>query len=513
MVIPRIDELLAVRAEQVGAQPFIRTAHTTITFAQCQRAVSALATALAPHRVAGRFVGVCAPNCPAFVVSYFAVLRAGGMVVPLNPKLGAEELAYIARDANLAGVLHVPSSTPVPDCAPAILLDDAAVGTVLLSGTPTSWCGKEPVFPQSLRDVAVCIYTSGTTGHPKGALLTHASLLHNARICAAGLQSTNGTECFVTVLPLFHAFAASACMLQALWVSSSMLLIEQFQPADVLRLMQQHGATVFLGVPAMYAVLAQVDEVPTIPSWRLNIAGGAPLPQAVFSAFRARFGMPIHEGDGPTECGPATSINPVGGVIKVGTIGVPLQDVTMDIVDDDMQALPDNTVGEIAVKSPSNFIGYLNQPEATAQTLVNGWVRTGDLGMRDSDGYFSIVDRVKDMFIVGGLNVYSREVEEYVARHPSVREVAVVGAPDRLRGEVPIAFVVVHPERVLTTAELRVFLRGKLAAYKIPRHVHCVASLPRNATGKILKTTLRAQARALSNAPADALRSDARQRA
>jgi len=252
---------------------------------------------------------------------------------------------------------------------------------------------------------------------------------------------------------------------------------------------------VFLGVPAMYAVLTQLDDAPAIPSWRLSIAGGAPLPPAVFAAFQQRFGMPIHEGDGPTECGPATSINPIGGVVKVGTIGVPLPEVAMNIVDDDLRPLPDNAAGEIVVRSPSNFIGYLNQPEATARTLVDGWVRTGDVGIRDADGYFRIVDRVKDMLIVGGLNVYSREVEEYVARHPAVREAAVVGAPDALRGEVPIAFVVARAGCALTTAELRTFLRGKLAAYKIPKHVHCLAELPRNATGKILKTTLRALAR------------------
>jgi long-chain acyl-CoA synthetase len=492
----RLDQLLARRAQECPARPFIHAADAPLTYARVDELVDAAAAALRAHGCPGRFVGLCAPNCLAFVVGYFAILRAGGMVVPINPRLGADEIAYIAGDAHLPVILHPPAIT---------LLDTAAVPLVAaapldLRLTPVALArqGCAPAFPRDMADMAVCIYTSGTTGRPKGALLTHAALLHNARICARGLHSQTGAECFVTVLPLFHAFAASACMLHALWSASRVLLIEQFSPLDVLRQMARVQATVFLGVPSMYAVLAQLDAPPVIPSWRLCVAGGAPLPAAVAAAFLAAFKMPIYEGDGPTECGPATSLNPIGGTTKIGTIGLPLPGVAMRIVDDDLRDLPDGAVGEIIVHSPSNFSGYLNQPEETAHTLVDGWVRTGDLGTRDADGYFSIVDRKKDMLIVGGLNVYSCEVEEYVRRHAAVQDVAVVGVPDELRGEAPVAFVVPRAGAALTLPELKRFLRGKLAPYKIPRQLHLCGMLPRNATGKVLKTALRASLLILS---------------
>jgi len=489
----RLDQLLAQRAQECPAQPFVHVADATLTYARVDELVDAVAAALRARACAGRFVGLCAPNCLEFVVGYFAILRAGGMVVPINPKLGADEIAYIAGDAHLLAILHPPALALLDTAASALVT--VAPLALHITPVPTALQGCAPTFSRNLAGIAVCIYTSGTTGRPKGALLTHAALLHNARICALGLHSQTGTECFVTVLPLFHAFAASACMLHALWCAASILLIEQFQPQDVLRQMARVNATVFLGVPAMYAVFAQLDAPPVIPSWRLCIAGGAPLPAPVFAAFTAKFKMPIYEGDGPTECGPATSINPLGGAIKIGTIGLPLPGVEMRIVDDDLRDVPDGVAGEIAVRSPSNFTGYLNQPEETEYTLVNGWVRTGDIGTRDTDGYFSIVDRKKDMLIVGGLNVYSCEVEEYIQRHAAVLDVAVIGVPDDLRGEAPVAFVVPRAGMTLTLAELKRFLRGKLAAYKIPRQLHLCAALPRNATGKVLKTSLRASLR------------------
>jgi len=490
----RLDQLLARRTQECPAQPFIHVADATLTYARVDELVDAAAIALRARACAGRFIGLCAPNCLEFVIGYFAILRAGGMVVPLNPKLGADEIAYIAGDAHLHAILHPPTLALLDAAATALVT--AAPLDLRITPVPAALQGAAPSFPRELAGIAVCIYTSGTTGRPKGALLTHAALLHNARICALGLHSQTGAECFVTVLPLFHAFAASACMLHAVWSASRILLVEQFQTHDVLRQMARVSATVFLGVPAMYAVFAQLDTPPVIPSWRLCIAGGAPLPAPVFEAFTAKFKMPIYEGDGPTECGPATSINPLGGTIKIGTIGLPLPGVEMRIVDDALQTLPDNTVGEIAVRSPSNFTGYLNQPEETAHTLVDGWVRTGDVGVRDTDGYFSIIDRKKDMLIVGGLNVYSCEVEEYVRRHPAVQDVAVIGVADALRGEAPVAFVVPRAGATLTLTELKRFLRGKLAQYKIPRQLHLCEALPRNATGKVLKTALRAAATA-----------------
>jgi len=471
--------------------PFLLYGSRTVSYGAVNALAGRAADALqSTGPVKDRFVGLVAPNRPEYVVAWLAILRAGGRVVPLNPRLGPAEVAHVVADAHVPLVVHVPELDPKLGQPSSELMDEDGA-RLAFTVVPAGMQGAPPSFPSRLDDVAVCIYTSGTTGRAKGALLTHAALLENAAMCASGLGSQPGMDCFVAVLPLFHAFASSACMLHAMVTGSRLLLIDQFQPQEVLSQMARRHATVFLGVPAMFGVLASLDAPPIIPSWRLSVSGGAPLPSAIPTRFAEKFHMSIHEGDGPTECGPATSVNPIGGVVKTGTIGLPLRGVTMRIADDDLRELPDGTVGEIIVRSPSNFIGYLNQPEETARTLVDGWVRTGDLGMRDSDGYLSIVDRKKDMLLVGGLNVYPREVEDYIGQHPAVAEVAVVGKPDGIRGEIPAACVVLRPDRALTLPDLRAFLRTRIAAYKIPRVLTVLDALPRNATGKVLKTVLR----------------------
>lgn len=490
----RIDDILATHARTIPDSIFLHFLDQSYSFSDVNASVDAYAEALRAFPCQGRFIGVIAGNTPAFVYAYLAVLRAGGIVVPLNPRLGPEEVAYMLADAHMPLCLCADGCTAVvpQSCTDADAQTHTHGGTSLhFVPIARSAQGTPPTFPACLDECAVCIYTSGTTGRPKGALLTHTALLANARMCAAGLHAKDSNECLVTVLPLFHAFAASACLLQALYSGVSILLIPEFKPVEVLTQMARYNATVFLGVPAMYAVLAQIEAPPEIPSWRLCVSGGAPMSAAIHAAFRARYGKDILEGDGPTECGPATSINPVGGPVKPGTIGVPLPGVEMKIVDDDLQELACGEVGEIAVKSPSNFSAYLNNPDATAETLVNGWVRTGDIGDCDQDGYFRIRDRKKDMILVGGLNVYSQEVEFYLTQHPAILEAAVVGKVDAVRGEVPIAFVVLKPDVTWDDTDVRQFLRERIAGYKIPKEYISIEALPRNATGKVVKNVLR----------------------
>jgi long-chain acyl-CoA synthetase len=488
-----IDQLFKDRVARNGSLPYFHFEDYTCSFSECDALIEHTASALCDTAdVDGRFVGLISSNRPEFVIAYLAILRAGAKVVPINPRLGREELAYIIRDACIPAVVHPSCMSIQVDGTAAPLICEDCIDLSMVTVSP-GLLGDIPFFPEKIDDIAVCIYTSGTTGRAKGALLTHLALMHNARMCADGLGSKDGEECFVTVLPLFHAFAASACMLHAIWCSSRMLLIEQFNPREIFNQMAQHAATVFMGVPAMYGVMAQADTVPDIPGWWLNVSGGAPLPQVISDRFQAKFNMPIHEGDGPTECGPATSINPVHGKVKVGTIGLPLIDVEMKIVDDAGTELARNEIGEIIVRCPSNFTGYLNQPEETAKTLIDGWVHTGDLGTCDDDGYFSIVDRKKDMLIVGGLNVYPREVEEHLLHHPAIAQCAIVGKDDGIRGEIPVAFVVLNENAELSLPEMKSFLRDRIANYKIPRELRCKKELPRNATGKVLKTVLRQQ--------------------
>jgi long-chain acyl-CoA synthetase len=484
--ISHIDELFKSCVEKNAGSPFIYFNGETFSYGRCDELIEKTAKKI--PNAENKFIGLISSNRTEFVIGYLAILRAGGKVVPINPKLGAEEIEYIVTDANVGFIIHfgeIPLNLPFE----SLVIDSEC--KLNLTVTEGIFKSLPITFPEIIDDVAVCIYTSGTTGRPKGALLTHSAVIQNAKICSEGLDCTLENECFVAVLPLYHAYAASACLIQSMWTKSKMLIIETFNPPEVLRQMEEHKATAFLGVPAMYAVLANLKNVPKIPEWRLCVSGGAPLPEAVNNAFVEKFKIQIHEGDGPTECGPVTSINPVGGKIKVGTIGIPLAGVEMKIVDAASTELIGNEVGEIIVKSPSNFIGYLNQPEESAKTIVDGWVYTGDLGTKDEEGYFSIVDRKKDMLIVGGLNVYPREVEEYIYHHPAVAEAAVIGESHEIRGEIPVAFVSLKEEESLTLADLKSFLKDKIAKYKTPRKLHVLDSLPRNSTGKILKTVLR----------------------
>ena len=466
--------------------PFVHFNDKTYSYEQCNQLIEE--TTKEMNISDNQFVGLISSNRLEFVIAYLAILYSGGKVVPINPKLGAEEVKYIVKDANISAIVHY-GEIPL-DLSYKVLIDNPEC-QLNITSTADKYNSSPITYPENIDDVAVCIYTSGTTGRPKGALLTHSAVIANAQMCAQNLSCQTKQECFVTVLPLFHSYAASTCLIQSICTGSSMLIIEAFNPVEVLRQMEVYKATALFAVPAMYAVLANLENTPTLPNLRLAISGGAPLPEVVNNAFVNKFNIPIHEGDGPTECGPVTSINPIDGKIKVGTIGTPLIGVEMKVVDETGSEVTNNEVGEIIVKSPSNFIGYLNQPEESAKTIVDDWVFTGDLGIQDDDGYFSIIDRKKDMLIVGGLNVYPREVEEYIYHHEDIAEVAVIGEQHELRGEVPIAFISLKEDKSLTLTDLKAFLKDKIAQYKIPKKVHIVEALPRNATGKILKTVLR----------------------
>jgi long-chain acyl-CoA synthetase len=295
------------------------------------------------------------------------------------------------------------------------------------------------------------------------------------------------------VLPMFHSFAEMVFMVFPVRFGVSVMILERFVPATVLEAMHEHGVTFFCGVPSMFAMLLQVprEQRPNITSLKYCIAGGAALPPKVFQAFKDEFGVPILEGDGPTECAPVVSVNPVAGPQKVGSVGLPLPGVQVKIFDEHDREVRTGGIGEIAVKAPSVMVGYHNQPEATQEAMRRGWMHTGDMGRIDEDGYIYIVDRKKDMLICSGMNVYPREVVEVLYQHPGVAEAAVVGMPDELRGEVPMAFIAPAPGASLTEKEIISFCRARLARFKVPRKVEFREQLPKTATGKILKQDLR----------------------
>jgi long-chain acyl-CoA synthetase len=343
-------------------------------------------------------------------------------------------------------------------------------------------------------DLVAIIYTSGTTGRPKGAMLTHRNLFFNTLSVQQALQLQPGREIFITVLPMFHAFAATACMLSPLLYGNAIVPLPKFDPAQVADAIAATQATIFCGVPSMFTSLLRLPDaaVPKFASLRYAISGGAALPVEVLKQFEQKFGKVIYEGDGPTECAPVTCVNPIGGRAKPGTVGLSVPFVEMQIRDDTGAELPRGQIGEICVRGPNVMKGYWKLPDETRDSFFGEWFRTGDLGCVDADGYFSIVDRKKDMLIVNGMNVYPRIIEELLYKHPAVREAAVVGEPDELHGEIPVAFVALKENTAATAADLRAWCRESLGRHEVPRKVFFRPELPKNAAGKILKRELRA---------------------
>jgi long-chain acyl-CoA synthetase len=453
----------------------------------------------------GDRVGLYCVNGPEFVLAYLGVLKAGASVVPVNTLLSPEEIRYILRDADVCALFY---HVALADKAAAARsgLDRLRFGIAL--GGPAerpddlalaAW--QRDYGPIGLpeegasEDVAAVIYTSGTTGYPKGAQLTHANLLANTASVCRSLGLRPGTDALLVVLPMFHSFAATVGMLTPLLHGMCLIPVPRFEPGLVVDHIHACGATVFLGVPSMYALFLKLpdEQVERWRSVRFCVSGGAALPVSVLERFEERFGIPVLEGDGPTECGPVTCVNPPQGPRKPGSVGLPIADVAMKILDENGAERPDGEVGEVCVRGPSVMKGYLNLPGADAESFFGEWFRTGDLGYRDSDGYFFLIDRRKDMIIVNGMNVYPRVVEEALYRHPDVAEAAVVGEPHPTHGEIPVAHLVAKPDRTLDPSAVRAWCRQRLGQHEVPRKVILRSALPKNATGKILKRELRRQ--------------------
>jgi long-chain acyl-CoA synthetase len=473
------------------------------TYAALDIASDGIAGSLAERGIRpGERIALYCPNGADFVVVYLGCLKAGAVVVPVNLLLNPREIAFMLRDSGARALFFHASLVEGAAAALAEAPDvRLRVGIAFDDDAPVLDCHLHQLVqprtaPQVQRgggDDAVILYTSGTTGRPKGAVLTHGNLAANARAVAHALGVKPGVDRVLVVLPMFHAFAGTVGMLMPLLAGAAMVPVTRFDPQAVTQAIAMHHASIFLGVPSLYAVLMRLGDE-QVNAWkpvRLAISGGAAMPVALLDAFEQRFGVPILEGDGPTECGPVTAVNPPQGPRKRGSIGPPLPGVEMRIADAEGNTLPDGDYGEVCVRSPGVMRGYWQLPDETAQAFFDGWFRTGDLGWRDADGYFYLVDRIKDLIISNGINVYPRIIEEVLARHPSVAEVAVVGEPHRTHGEIPVAFVTTAPGQSADPGVLKAWCREHLGSHEIPRRIEVVSGLPKNAAGKILKRELR----------------------
>lgn len=507
-----LTEIIEQGRERRPDAPALAFRDCCVTYGELAAAVRNLAAGLAGLGLrASDRLAILLPNCPEFVYGYYAGAALGVQVVPANPLLKPPELAYIWGDAGVRAVLAAAPLLPVavaarrdlPGLEALIVVGEmppAAAGepgtvpfaTVMAAGAAgvaSGWAAPPPADDTSC---AVIIYTSGTTGYPKGAMLSHKNLTANVSQVQAALE-IDGRDRFLTVLPLFHSFAATVCMNTALACGSLSVLQDSFAPKQTLEELAQRGITLFAGVPAMFNAMLMVpaDRTPMLPHLRLLVSGGAPLPAGTLAALEERYRVPVLEGDGPTECSPVTSVNPPEGMRKVGSVGLPLPGVQIAIFDDEDRLLPTGEIGEIVVRGDNVMLGYLNQPEETAQAMRSGWYHTGDLGSIDEDGYVYIVDRKKDMVITAGLNVYPREVEQALLCHEAVRDAAVIGVSDALRGEDVVAVVVLQTDIPVTERELIAHCRDRLASFKAPRRVLFRDTLPYGSTGKVVKRLLK----------------------
>ncbi len=435
----------------------------------------------------GDRVGVMLPNVLAFPVLYYGVLRAGGVVVPMNPLLKAREVKHYLGDSGARWVFawetaaSEAAAAAAEAGAEAVTVDGATLGQI------ADWPSSPEIAQRADDDTAVLLYTSGTTGTPKGAELTHGNVARNAAVTASSLLDLGPDDVVMGCLPLFHAFGQTCGLNTAVVAGASLTLIPRFDPATALKVIERDRVTVFEGVPTMYVAMVQAGGgVADTSHLRVCVSGGAALPVEVLRAFRETFGAEILEGYGLSETSPVASFNRRGNT-RPGSIGVPIEGVEMRVVDAEGADVPRGEVGEIVIRGHNVMEGYWNRPDATAQAIRDGWFHSGDMARVDEDGFFFIVDRKKDLIIRGGFNIYPREIEEVLYEHPAVLEAAVIGRPHATHGEEVCAAVVLRPGTEATTDELRDYVKERVAAYKYPRQVWLTDSLPKGPTGKILK--------------------------
>jgi long-chain acyl-CoA synthetase len=482
-------------AERHSAKPAIFWGADQFTYNDILRQARALASHLQRelHVKAGDRVGIWLKNCPEFVPVLFGILQAGGVVVPINNFLKPDEVNFIINDAGVDVLITDKSTeegltklTRAPASLKFWLVEDFAA----LRGPNTDAPGQ---LQRGENDLAVIIYTSGTTGHPKGAMLSHGNLLSNVKSCGEVLAAVEADR-FVVLLPMFHSFMMTVGVLLPLLVGGSLVLVRSLHPPkNVLLEILQHGATILPAIPQFFRTLANAALPKEQLPLRICVSGGAPLPAEILREFNEKVPIPLIEGYGLSEASPVVSLNPVKGPWKAGSIGIPIPGVTVTVQDEAGKKLTPGETGEICVRGPNVMQGYWNQAEETAKALRDGWLLTGDIGHEDNDGYFYITDRKKDMLLVNGINVYPREIEEVLYKFPGVREAAVIGVPDARRGEQPVAFVAANEGATLDGKALQQFVRERLADYKVPKEILFLPALPRNATGKVLKTALRQQ--------------------
>lgn len=529
-----VYEILERAAKEYPERPAIVFNNWRVTYKKLKNLVELASTNLKKSGVKpGDRVAIMLPNCPQAVISYWACLRLGAVVVMTNPLYMEKELLHHFNDSGATTLItlnllwkRIDSLRPrlnlerifitsMADCLrfPLNLLytfksrreyNLPAIPYGAHGVTPwkklLSRAAVEPphaVDPQ--KDLAALQYTGGTTGISKGVMLTHANLIANAQQCQAVLHGIAGKEesrqIILGLLPLFHIYGLTVCVNFGTLIGATLVPMPKFVPADVLKTIHKERPTIFPCAPSIFVALLQQKNLAKydLSSVRYCISGSAPMPVAVMDKFNELTGARIVEGFGLTEASPITHLNPLRGVSKNGSIGLPFPDTDAAIVDMEVGSipLPVGKIGEMIVRGPQVMSGYWNRPDETASVLRNGWLYTGDIAYMDEEGYFFIVDRKKDLIITGGYNVYPREIDEVLHEHPAIKEAVSVGINHRTRGEIIKAYIVLREGHTLTKAEILAFCREKLANYKVPKQVEFRDDLPKSIVGKVLRRVIR----------------------
>lgn len=463
----------------------------------------------------GDSIALQCPNISFFPIIYYGILKMGGVIVPMSILLKKKEISFILNNSKakllffyqgdqtlnivkeaLAGVKES------PEIIQSILIENQELKSFSnplvknLNSLIKDASSEFEYIPTNAEETAVVIYTSGTTGKPKGAKLTHSNLAWNSSI-TVDLFDFKGDDIALTVLPLFHIFGQNCIMNAAVFAGISNVLLKRFDSNEVIQCIQKHSVTIFAGVPTMFWNLLndlntfKKGEISLLKNhWRIALSGGAAIPVELINKFEKTYGVPIFEGYGMSEGSPLVTYNQPAYKRKIGSVGLPIWGVQVKVINDKFIEVPSYVVGQIIFKGHNVMKGYFNNEEETKKVIKNGWMHSGDLGYKDDQGYLFVVDRMNDMIIRGGVNIYPREIEEVIIKHPKISLVAVVGIPDQRMGEEIMAYVILNKDQDMSKAELKSWVKAKVAANKYPRKIEFVKELPMNATGKILKRKL-----------------------
>jgi long-chain acyl-CoA synthetase len=500
-----VASILAESARRYPKKEALILGETRLTYEQVWGMAKRYAAVLRADGVGpGDRVALLLPNIPHFAFAYYGAIALGATVVPVHALLKADEIAYTLTDSSCVAL--VTAAPLLAEAAKGAELAGVRLYSVLDSDADFSEVARidqmamqvEPIsalVPREPTDEAVILYTSGTTGKPKGAVLTQDNILWNTTMCAFDIIDVRSEDVALGALPLFHSFGQTCVMNSCFRVGATIVLMPRFDGVAALDLMVQEKVTYFAGVPTMYmALLGATEQTPSRPTLRLAASGGAAIPVAIITKVKEVFGADVLEGYGLSETSPVATFNQEVYGRKPGSIGCSIWGVDVAIanaeLEGEIELLPGGASGEIVIRGHNVFDGYLNNAEATAAVMVDGWFRTGDIGYVDEDGFFFIVDRKKDLIIRGGFNVYPREVEEVVAQHPGVAQVAVVGVVDEHYGEEIHAVVVLVSGESIDEAELIEWVKGRIGQHKYPRRIHVRDSLPTGPSGKVLKRVI-----------------------